>query len=130
MNSCFDFSSAILFVLLFNILLFFFTDIACMSMEMNFKELFDHLSFYVADPEIRWKWVIRVKRGRPPAQLGGNGKDQCYFRGDYNYSQSESIKISSAVDNIPLFWVLELLNRWLSNKSCGLKQISTTVPML
>lgn len=57
---------------------------ACMSMEMNFKDLFDHLSYYVADPEIRWKWIVRVKRGRAPSQLGGSGKDQCYFRGAVN----------------------------------------------
>lgn len=57
---------------------------ACMSLEMNFRELFDHLSIYTSDPEVRWKYVVRVKRGRGPTQLGGQGKDQCYFRGAVN----------------------------------------------
>lgn len=52
-----------------------------MSLEMNFKELYDHLQKYIADPELRWKYTLRIKRGRNPTQLGGHAKDQCYFRG-------------------------------------------------
>nr|XP_039274365.1 uncharacterized protein LOC120348313 [Styela clava] len=57
---------------------------ACMSLEMNFRELFDHLSIYTSDPEVRWKYIVRVKRGRGATQLGGQGRDQCYFRGAVN----------------------------------------------
>ncbi|XP_074656244.1 microtubule-associated tyrosine carboxypeptidase 1-like [Tubulanus polymorphus] len=55
---------------------------ACMSTKMKFRELFDHLQQYVIDPEQRWKHVMRVKRGlEDPDEMGGYGKDQCYFEG-------------------------------------------------
>ncbi|ESO89113.1 hypothetical protein LOTGIDRAFT_183090, partial [Lottia gigantea] len=55
---------------------------ACKSTEMNFKQLFDHLAQFVTNREQRWKHVMRVKRGlADPNDLGGYGKDQCYFEG-------------------------------------------------
>ncbi|XP_013396550.1 uncharacterized protein KIAA0895-like [Lingula anatina] len=55
---------------------------ACMSVEMTFCELFEHLEGYIINPEMRWKHVMRVKRGlENPNALGGYGKDQCYFEG-------------------------------------------------
>lgn len=58
-------------------------DIACMAETMTFKELFHHLEEYVQDPERRWHYVMRVKRHLPdPNDLGGLGKDQCYFEGE------------------------------------------------
>ena len=58
------------------------TDIACMAETMTFKELFQHLEEFVQDPERRWHYVMRVKRHLPdPNDLGGLGKDQCYFEG-------------------------------------------------
>lgn len=49
---------------------------------MTFKELFHHLEEFVKDPERRWHYVMRVKRHLPdPNDLGGLGKDQCYFEG-------------------------------------------------
>ena len=53
-----------------------------MASEMTFKELFDHLAHYIRDDEQRWKHVMRIKRGLlNPNDLGGCGKDQCYFEG-------------------------------------------------
>jgi len=55
---------------------------ACMASEMTFKELFDHLAHYIRNDEQRWKHVMRIKRGlQNPNDLGGCGKDQCYFEG-------------------------------------------------
>lgn len=55
---------------------------ACMSTEMSFKELFEHLAIYICDPEQRWKQVVRAKRCLPDCgQVGGCGYDQCYFEG-------------------------------------------------
>jgi len=49
---------------------------------MTFKQLFEHLSLYVANPEWRWRHCVRVKRGLlNPNDIGGYGKDQCYFEG-------------------------------------------------
>ena len=57
-------------------------DTACMSTEMSFKELFEHLAIYICDPEQRWKQVVRAKRCLPDCgQVGGCGYDQCYFEG-------------------------------------------------
>ena len=37
---------------------------------------------YVANPEWRWRHCVRVKRGLlNPNDIGGYGKDQCYFEG-------------------------------------------------
>ncbi|XP_070568776.1 microtubule-associated tyrosine carboxypeptidase 1-like [Ptychodera flava] len=55
---------------------------SCKATEMTFEELYDHLQHYVKNPEQRWKHVMRVKRGlENPNDLGGYGKDQCYFAG-------------------------------------------------
>ena len=61
---------------------FCLTDTACMSTEMSFKELFDHLAMYIYDPEQRWKQVVRAKRCLTDcSEVGGCGYDQCYFEG-------------------------------------------------
>ncbi|KAK7478871.1 hypothetical protein BaRGS_00029852 [Batillaria attramentaria] len=58
---------------------------ACKSTEMTFKQLFDHIGQFVNNREQRWKHVMRVKRGLvDPNDLGGYGKDQCYFEGAVN----------------------------------------------
>ncbi|XP_072021972.1 microtubule-associated tyrosine carboxypeptidase 1-like [Amphiura filiformis] len=55
---------------------------ACKATEMSFQELFDHLQFYIRDCNLRWKYVMRVKRGlHDTNDVGGYGKDQCYFTG-------------------------------------------------
>nr|KAG5693478.1 hypothetical protein BaRGS_006468 [Batillaria attramentaria] len=52
---------------------------------MTFKQLFDHIGQFVNNREQRWKHVMRVKRGLvDPNDLGGYGKDQCYFEGAVN----------------------------------------------
>lgn len=49
---------------------------------MTFKQLFEHLEKYVENPEWRWRHCVRVKRGLlNPNDIGGYGKDQCYFEG-------------------------------------------------
>lgn len=56
--------------------------IACKASEMTFKQLFEHLKIYVENPEWRWRHCVRVKRGLlNPNDIGGYGKDQCYFEG-------------------------------------------------
>ncbi|XP_067676576.1 uncharacterized protein [Haliotis asinina] len=66
---------------------------ACKSAEMTFKQLFDHLGRYISNREQRWKHVMRVKRGLlDPNDLGGYGKDQCYFEG--------AVRILRSVDAI------------------------------
>ena len=60
------------------------TDVACKATEMSFQELFDHLHLYIRDCNLRWKYVMRVKRGLQDANdVGGYGKDQCYFKGQF-----------------------------------------------
>ncbi|KAK3096593.1 hypothetical protein FSP39_001549 [Pinctada imbricata] len=55
---------------------------ACKSAEMTFKQLYDHLSMYIKNTDYRWRLCMRVKRGLiDPNDLGGYGKDQCYFEG-------------------------------------------------
>ncbi|KAJ8315368.1 hypothetical protein KUTeg_007518 [Tegillarca granosa] len=55
---------------------------ACKAAEMSFKQLFDHLAQFIASPDNRWRHCMRVKRGLiDPNDLGGYGKDQCYFEG-------------------------------------------------
>lgn len=57
-------------------------DAACKSAEMTFKQLFDHLTLFVKSPDHRWRLCMRIKRGLiDPNDLGGYGKDQCYFEG-------------------------------------------------
>ncbi|XP_062602636.1 microtubule-associated tyrosine carboxypeptidase-like isoform X2 [Saccostrea cucullata] len=55
---------------------------ACKAAEMTFKQLFDHLAMFVKSPDHRWRLCMRIKRGLiDPNDLGGYGKDQCYFEG-------------------------------------------------
>lgn len=62
------------------------SDTACMSTEMSFKELFEHLAMYIYDPEQRWKQVVRAKRCLSNcSDIGGCGYDQCYFEGILKY---------------------------------------------
>ena len=57
-------------------------DTACMSVDMTFKELFDHLATYVKDHNQRWRHVVRVKRClQNPNDKGGYGNDQIYLEG-------------------------------------------------
>ena len=64
------------------ICVFYSVDIACKASEMTFKQLFEHLKIYVDNPEWRWRHCVRVKRGMlNPNDIGGYGKDQCYFEG-------------------------------------------------
>ncbi len=73
------------FTPIFNVGLWFLADTACMAEDLSFKDLFEHLSRYMKDPEQRWKHVMRVKRGlRDPNDVGGYGNDQCYFEGENN----------------------------------------------
>ncbi|KAK0052568.1 hypothetical protein Bpfe_017927 [Biomphalaria pfeifferi] len=66
---------------------------ACKSVELSFKDLFDHLGRYTSNIDYRWKQVMRVKRGLVnPNDLGGLGNDQCYFEG--------AVSILQNVDNI------------------------------
>ncbi|XP_064629107.1 microtubule-associated tyrosine carboxypeptidase-like isoform X2 [Lineus longissimus] len=66
---------------------------ACMSVNMTFRQLFEHLETYVSDPEHRWKLVMRVKRGLADSNnMGGFGLDQCYFEG--------AVNILKNIDNI------------------------------
>ncbi|XP_048769630.2 microtubule-associated tyrosine carboxypeptidase-like isoform X3 [Ostrea edulis] len=77
---------------------------ACKSAEMTFKQLFDHLTVFVKSPDHRWRLCMRIKRGLiDPNDLGGYGKDQCYFEG--------AVEILRNIDNID-FQVL------MSGKMC------------
>nr|XP_022295465.1 uncharacterized protein KIAA0895-like isoform X3 [Crassostrea virginica] len=77
---------------------------ACKAAEMTFKQLFDHLTLFVKSPDHRWRLCMRIKRGLiDPNDLGGYGKDQCYFEG--------AVEILRNVDNID-FQVL------MSGKMC------------
>ena len=76
----------IIVIIIINIIIiiidFYLTDTACMSTEMSFKELFEHLAMYIYDPEQRWKQVVRAKRCLTDcSEVGGCGYDQCYFEG-------------------------------------------------
>lgn len=55
-----------------------------MAKERSFVEIFNALEKYIQDPDRRWKYVLRVKRGlNDTSQPGGFYKDQCYLRGAY-----------------------------------------------
>ena len=59
---------------------------------MTFAELYEHLAHFVADPDLRWKHVMRVKRSLDdPNDYGGNAKDQCYFEGKQRFNKETSI---------------------------------------
>lgn len=65
-----------------DIICIFIPDAACKAAEMTFKQLFDHLTLFVKSPDHRWRLCMRIKRGLiDPNDLGGYGKDQCYFEG-------------------------------------------------
>ena len=50
---------------------------------MNFRQLYDHMARYIQDKDLRWRHVMRVKRGVTDAnQKGGYGHDQVYFEGE------------------------------------------------
>lgn len=69
-----------------------FLDAACKSAEMTFKQLFDHLTLFVKSPDHRWRLCMRIKRGLiDPNDLGGYGKDQCYFEGMTNSFLASSV---------------------------------------
>lgn len=69
-----------------------FIDAACKSAEMTFKQLFDHLTLFVKSPDHRWRLCMRIKRGLiDPNDLGGYGKDQCYFEGMTNSFLASSV---------------------------------------
>ena len=56
---------------------------------MTFRQLYDHMAQYVHDKDLRWRHVMRVKRGvTDPNQLGGYGHDQVYFEGTYTFLSS------------------------------------------
>ena len=72
----------VIIIIIIIIIDFYLTDTACMSTEMSFKELFEHLAMYIYDPEQRWKQVVRAKRCLTDcSEVGGCGYDQCYFEG-------------------------------------------------
>jgi len=54
----------------------------CKAFEMSFAELFNDLEKYVDNPKLRYKYVLRVKRGlADTSQPGGLYKDQVYLEG-------------------------------------------------
>lgn len=54
----------------------------CKASEMSFCELFKDLEKYVDNPKVRYKYVLRVKRGlADTSQPGGLYKDQVYLEG-------------------------------------------------
>lgn len=56
---------------------------ACvLASKMSFQELFKVLGAYIQDPEDRWTYGVRVKRGiADTSQSQGQYKDQIYLRG-------------------------------------------------
>lgn len=54
----------------------------CKASEMSFSELYKDLEKYVDNPKLRYKYVLRVKRGLgDTSQPGGLYKDQVYLEG-------------------------------------------------
>ncbi|CAH2301541.1 Hypothetical predicted protein [Pelobates cultripes] len=50
--------------------------------SMSFSELFEHLKIFVRDPEARWYYCVRAKRGlTDTSQPGCCNKDQVYLEG-------------------------------------------------
>lgn len=80
-------------------------DAACKSAEMTFKQLFDHLTLFVKSPDHRWRLCMRIKRGLiDPNDLGGYGKDQCYFEGmTYTFFASSVLGIKILLPYLILF---------------------------
>merc|ERR1719313_2928563 len=55
---------------------------AAMAQQMSFQQLFHHLQRFVADSEVRWHSVMRVKRGmQDTSSPGCFCKDQAYLQG-------------------------------------------------
>jgi len=57
--------------------------VACiLGSELGFKNLFDKLEEYIGDPEARFRYCCRVKRGiRDTSKPGAFGTDQAYLIG-------------------------------------------------
>ena len=54
----------------------------CKASELSFTELFNDLEKYVDCPQLRYKYVLRVKRGlNDTSKPGGLYKDQVYLEG-------------------------------------------------
>ncbi|XP_063281888.1 putative tyrosine carboxypeptidase MATCAP2 [Pelobates fuscus] len=50
--------------------------------SMSFSELFEHLKIFVKDPDARWYYCVRAKRGQTDtSQPGCCNKDQVYLEG-------------------------------------------------
>ncbi|KPP77907.1 hypothetical protein Z043_102633 [Scleropages formosus] len=50
--------------------------------HMNFSQLFAHIARFVQDPDVRWEYCIRAKRGQTDtSQPGCFSKDQVYLDG-------------------------------------------------
>lgn len=57
---------------------------ACKAGSLSFADLFKDLEQYIDDPNRRWHFTLRVKRGlTDTAQAGGLYKDQVYLEGAY-----------------------------------------------
>lgn len=55
---------------------------AVLGRDANFVELFNRLAAYVPDPQVRFRYCCRVKRGVSDTSLpGSNSDDQSYFIG-------------------------------------------------
>lgn len=53
-----------------------------MASRLSFSELFHDLGRFVKDPEVRWDYCLRTKRGQSDTSLPGCfGKDQVYLSG-------------------------------------------------
>lgn len=54
----------------------------CKASEMSFQQLYVDLEKYVDNPRVRYKYVLRVKRGLTDTSVpGGLYKDQVYLEG-------------------------------------------------
>ena len=54
----------------------------CKASEMSFSELFNDLEKYVDNPKLRYRYILRVKRGlSDTSKPGGLYKDQVYLEG-------------------------------------------------
>jgi hypothetical protein len=53
-----------------NALLYFAT---CKAFEMSFSQLFKEMGQFVKDPNIRWEYCLRAKRGQTDTSVPGEG---------------------------------------------------------
>ncbi|KAF3686786.1 putative protein KIAA0895-like [Channa argus] len=52
------------------------------AMSMSFSQLFSHIARFVQDPDVRWEYCLRAKRGQTDtSQPGCFSKDQVYLDG-------------------------------------------------